>query len=107
MIGKITTRTVFIGGILILVTAETISDYVRERKLKKQKERINELTETINDDDAEIINLEKEVDESINEMADLLEAAKAKRDINAIEKRIEEIRKRLEEIDSDGESDVA
>ena len=40
-------------------------------------------------------------------MKELQEAAKAKRDIDSIEKRIEDIRRRLAEIDSDDESDVA
>ena len=107
MIGKITTKAVVLGGIIMIVTAETISGYVQERKLEKRRRKIYELTETISDDDAEIEKLEKEVDGSMNEMKDLLEAAKAKRDMDSIEKRIEDIRRRLAEIDSDGESDVA
>ena len=107
MIGKITTKAVVLGGIIMIVTAETISGYVQERKLEKRRRKIYELTETIDDNDIEIEKLEQMVEGSINEMKELQEAAKAKRDIDSIEKRIEDIRRRLAEIDSDDESDVA
>lgn len=103
MIGMITRKAVFIGGMVMLATAETVSTYVKERKLEKRRKKINELIETIDDNDFEIDELEKIVERSINEMKDRQEAAKAKRDIDSIEKQIEDIRKRLAEIDSDGE----
>lgn len=105
MIGMITRKAVFIGGMVMLATAETVSTYVKERKLEKRRKKINELIETIDDNDFEIDELEKIVERSINEMKELQEAAKAKRDIDSIEKQIEDIRKKLAEIDSDGESD--
>lgn len=107
MIGKITTKAVVLGGIIMIATAETVSTYVKERKLEKRRKKINELIETIDDNDFEIDELEKMVDRSLNEMKELQEAAAAKRDIDSIERQIEDIRRRLAEIDSDGESDVA
>lgn len=101
MIGMITRKTVFIGGMVMLATAETVSSYVKERKLEnKRRKKINELIETIDDNDIEIDELEKMVERSINEMKDRQEAARAKKEMDDIEKRIEEIKKKFEEIEN-------